>query len=45
MKGLARSNTYVKYERPRSKQSKIIAKVKVFADRRTDSVITIGHPP
>jgi hypothetical protein len=36
MKGLARRNTYVKHESPSINQSKVITKVKVFADGRTD---------
>jgi hypothetical protein len=37
MKGLARRNTHVKYESPSTNQSKVITKVKVFAEGRTDS--------
>jgi hypothetical protein len=46
MKGLAKRSTRVKYESPRTNQSKVITKVKVFADGRTDrqTMITIGHP-
>jgi hypothetical protein len=36
MKGLARRNTHVKNESPSTYQSKVIAKVKSFADGRTD---------
>jgi hypothetical protein len=36
MKGLARRNTDVKYESLSTNQSKVITKVKVFADRQTN---------
>jgi hypothetical protein len=36
MKELARRNTHVKYESPSTNQSKVITKVKVFADGWTD---------
>jgi hypothetical protein len=36
MKGLARRNTHVKYESPSTIQSKVITKVKVFAEGQTD---------
>jgi hypothetical protein len=45
MKGLARRNTHVKYDSPSTYKSKVISKVKVFADGRTDRVITIEHQP
>jgi hypothetical protein len=49
MKSLGRRNTHMKYESPSTNQSKVITKVKVFAERQTDGqtdrVITIGHLP
>jgi hypothetical protein len=36
VKDLARRNTHVKYEKPSTNQSKVITKVKVFADGRTE---------
>jgi hypothetical protein len=43
MEGLARRNTHVKYERTSTNQSKVITKVKVFADGQT--VITTYRAP
>ena len=46
--GLSIRITHAKYERLISKGKKVMANVKVFdgqTDRRTDKVITIGHPP
>jgi hypothetical protein len=37
MKGLARRNTHLKYESLSTYQSKVVTKVIVFADGRTDS--------
>jgi hypothetical protein len=36
MKGLARRNTHVKYKSPTTYQSKVITKVKFFAEGQTE---------